>query len=153
MLTIRAARPGDRSFLLALIPRLADFPLPAWRTVDEIALADRSLLLDVLETGRSDAVILVAESAPEAPVGFVCATSRRDYFTQRVHAHVEVLAVEQRAQGRGVGSALMRAIEQWACALGHNVITLNAFTGNARARGLYEHLGYEPETLHYRKAL
>ena len=36
---------------------------------------------------------------------------------------------------------------------GHTFITLSAFAGNARARGLYEHLGYEPETLHYRKAL
>jgi len=27
------------------------------------------------------------------------------------------------------------------------------FAANSRARGLYEHLGYEAETLHYRKAL
>jgi ribosomal protein S18 acetylase RimI-like enzyme len=153
MLNIRSARPDDRPFLLALAPRRADFSRPAWRTVEEIALADQALLLDVLETGRSDAVLLVAESVPEGPVGYVCATSRRDYFTQLAHAHVEVLVVEHCAQGRGVGSALIRAVERWACERGYTFITLNAFAGNTRARGLYERLGYEPETLHYRKAL
>jgi GNAT superfamily N-acetyltransferase len=153
MLTIRAARPEDRLFVIALTARLADFPRPAWRTADEIALADRALLSEVLEERRSDAVLLVAESATDGPVGCVCATSRSDYFTQRVHAHVEVLAVDRRAQGRGVGSALMRAVEEWARARGHTFVTLNAFASNDRARDLYERLGYEPETLHYRKAL
>jgi RimJ/RimL family protein N-acetyltransferase len=33
------------------------------------------------------------------------------------------------------------------------MLTLNVFAGNARARGVYERLGYAPETLRYVKAL
>jgi ribosomal protein S18 acetylase RimI-like enzyme len=153
MLTIRVAQPDDRSFLLELMPRLADFSLPAWRTVDEIALADQALVLDVLAAPRADAAILVAVSDTGDRLGYLCATTRRDYFTQRLHAHVEVLAVARHAVGRGAGTTLMRAVEAWALEREYDCVTLNAFVGNARARGLYEHLGYEAETMHYRKML
>jgi GNAT superfamily N-acetyltransferase len=47
----------------------------------------------------------------------------------------------------------MDAIEQWAMRRGYTWVTLNVFDGNARARALYDRLGYEPETIHYRKVL
>jgi GNAT superfamily N-acetyltransferase len=153
--SIRRAEPRDRGALLALTPRLADFPTPAWRTPQEIAVADHDILaaaLDSASTG-ADAVVLVA-GEPEGPVdGFVFVSSRTDYFTHERHAHVEVLAVAPHAQGQGVARALMTAAEAWASARGDRVITLNVFDANRRARSVYARLGYLPETIHYRKSL
>jgi ribosomal protein S18 acetylase RimI-like enzyme len=64
-----------------------------------------------------------------------------------------VLAVDPGAQGRGVARALVDAAESWARAQGSRRISLNVWVQNERARGLYEHLGYGPETMHYLKEL
>ncbi len=153
-ITIRPACPADEPFLIALTPLLADFPLPGWRTADEIAQSDRQILRDALSGALRDAAILVAELAPDgARAGYVFATTKLDYFTHVAHAHVEVLVVDPAAQGCGVARALMDAIEHWAGARGYSWVTLNVFDRNTRARALYDRLGYEPETIHYRKAL
>ncbi|MGH7703387.1 MAG: GNAT family N-acetyltransferase [Gemmatimonadales bacterium] len=153
MLAIRPARPEDKSFLLALTERLAAFPVPGWRTPAQIANADRQILLEALRTAHPDATILVAETAPGDRVGYVFATTREDYFLKTPQAHVEILAVEERAEGQGVAGALMRAFEEWARGRGCGAVTLNVFDTNQRARGLYEHLGFQPETVHYIKRL
>lgn len=153
MVTVRAARPDDQPLLIQLTARLADFALPPWRTAAEIAAADHEILLDALHSGRKDAAIFVAERDASTGIGYVFATSRRDYFTGRPHAHVENLAVDEGAQGQGAARALMQAIERWAAGLGYQWITLNVFASNHRARGFYEHLGYDMETLQYRKPL
>ena len=151
-LTIRPARHDDEDFLLQLLPRLADFPLPAWRTAEEIARGDRQILVDALHGRIEHAAILVAESMPGGQrAGYVFATTKHDYFTREAHAHVEVIAVEEGAGRRGVARALMDAIEQWAKRRGYRWVTLNVFDRNARARALYDKLGYVPETIHYRK--
>jgi ribosomal protein S18 acetylase RimI-like enzyme len=153
-LSIRHAIPDDEGYLMALTHRLAAFPLPSWRTADEIAHADRGILRDALHGEIGGAAILVAELAPGGErAGFLFATTKLDYFTRKPHAHVEVLVVDPAAEGRGVASSLMAAGEDWAQALGLDAMTLNVFDRNSRAQGLYEHLGYQRETIHYRKAL
>jgi ribosomal protein S18 acetylase RimI-like enzyme len=153
-LTIRPARHDDEAFLLSLLPRLADFPLPAWRTAEEIARGDRPILLEALHGRLEHAAILVAELSPGGErAGYVFATTKHDYFTRAAHAHVEVIAVTPEAGRRGVARVLMQAIEQWAGRRGYRHVTLNVFDRNARARALYDSLGYEAETIHYRKAL
>ena len=154
MTIIRPARLADEEFLLTQTPRLADFPLPAWRTADEIAEGDRQILRDALHGRMDGTAILVAELEPGgSPAGYVFATTKSDYFTHAAHAHVEVLVVVPGAEGHGVARALMDAVETWARSWGSPWITLNVFDRNTRARGLYDRLGYEPETIHYRKAL
>ena len=153
--SLRPARHDDEAFLVSLLPRLADFPLPAWRTAEEIARGDRQILLDALHGQRCEhSAILVAELLPGGErAGYVFATTKHDYFTRAAHAHVEVIAVEDAAQGRGVARALMDAIEQWARRRGYRWVTLNVFDRNVRAKALYGSLGYEPETVHFRKDL
>ena len=154
MLTIRPARADDEPFLIDLTPRLADFSLPAWRTANEIAQSDRQILREALGGRLPGSVILVAASDSGGErAGYVFATTKSDYFTHVDHAHVEVLAVDPHAEGRGVARALMAAVEEWSRLRGHSWITLNVFDRNIRARGLYDRLGYEPEIIHYRKAL
>ena len=153
-LTIRPARHDDEAFLVDLMPRLADFPLPAWRTAAEIAKADQQLLHDALTGALPHSAILVAEWHPGgARAGYVFATTKHDYFTRIAHAHVEILAVEATVERRGVAHALMDAIEEWARRRGYGWVALNVFDRNERARALYAALGYKAETIHYRKAL
>ena len=153
-LTIRPARHDDEAFLVDLMPRLADFPLPAWRTAAEIAKADQQLLHDALSGALPHSAILVAEWHPGGErAGYVFATTKHDYFTRIAHAHVEILAVEATAERRGVAHALMGAIEEWARRRGYGWVALNVFDRNERARALYAALGYEAETIQYRKTL
>jgi len=153
-LSIRSARHDDEAFLLSLLPRLADFPLPDWRTVDEIARGDRPILLEALHGRIEHAAILVAELSPGGErAGYVFATTKHDYFTRAAHAHVEVIAVTPEAERRGVARSLMDAIEEWARRRGYRQVTLNVFDRNARAKALYDSLGYDVETVQFRKAL
>ena len=153
LVTTRPASPEDEFFLLQLTGRLAEFAVPEWRTAAEVTGADHAILLEALRAGDDDTAILVAEAEGVGPAGFIFATTRQDYFTGEAHAHVEVLAVDSRAEGQGVARALMTAIESWATGRGYRIITLNVFDGNHRARGLYQRLGYQVETLHYLKTL
>ena len=153
MPSIRTAIDTDEPFLIALTIRLAEFPVPPWRTPLEIAEADRQILLAALHHPSADTVILVAEEPPGAPAGYVFVSTKTDYFTHARHAHVEVLAVDPRVERRGVGRALIAAAEQWASSRGDRHITLNVFWQNSRARAMYDALGYQPEIVHCRKDL
>ncbi len=153
-MTIRLARLDDEDWLIRMTRRLADFELPPWRSADEIAQGDRGILRDALRGLTPGAVILVAEEGiPATRLGYVFATTKHDYFTQALHAHIEVLVVDPNAEARGIAGALMAAVETWARDAGYGYVTLNVFDTNRRARGLYDRLGYRPETVHYRKEL
>lgn len=150
---IRVAGPEDQSFLLKLSERLGDFPVPPWRTRSEIGAADHAILLDALNHPMKQSTIQIAETAEAQPLGYVFVTSREDYFTHQPHAHVEILALAPEAEGRGIARVLMQAAEDWSREQGYTRVTLNVFATNQRALGLYEHLGYRPETVHYLKDL
>jgi ribosomal protein S18 acetylase RimI-like enzyme len=151
---IRVARPSDRDFILRLAPRLAEgFPLPSWRTQEEVARAESATLVTALGGDSPEGMLLVAETGDGEPVGFVFLDREIDYFRQVPHGHVETIAVAVEAEGQGVGSALLEAAERWAREQGLGWLTLNVFAGNARARQVYERHGYAPESLRYVKVL
>ena len=149
---VRGARDADRTFVLETAARLAAFGPPAWRTVDEIIEAEARTLRDVFESPDDGSRVLIAESGDER-LGFMLLEELRDYFTLERHGHVGILAVTDGAEGLGVGGALIRAAESWARDRGYRTLTLNVFTGNQHARDVYEHLGFEPDTIKYIKAL
>lgn len=153
MRPLRAATAADEAFLLELTSRLAAFDVPAWRTPVEITRGDDAILLDALHRPAGDTLILIAEDDTGLPAGYVFVSTKTDYFTRERHAHIEVLAVRASHEGQGFGRRLLAAAEDWAQARGDQCITLNAFERNRRARAVYEHLDYQPETIHYRKAL
>lgn len=153
MITTRAARADDEAFVLALTERLAAFAVPGWRTAAQVARVDESILRDELHRPNPDNLLLIAEDDRARRLGFVLARSRPDVFTEASVTHVETLATEAEAEGMGVGRMLMRAVEDWARARGSVFVTLNVFDTNARARGFYTRLGYQPETVHYIKPL
>jgi GNAT superfamily N-acetyltransferase len=150
---IRPCREGDREFVLATAARLSDFGPPAWRSAAEIVEGESRTLRAHLDTASGGARLLVAEDDDGTPLGFVFLERASDYFSGREHGHVGILAVSAQAEGRGAGTALMRAAESWAAAQGYARLTLNVFDGNDRARAMYERLGYAAETLRYVKIL
>jgi GNAT superfamily N-acetyltransferase len=149
---VRPAMPGDRAFALATVMRLGAFGPPAWRTSDEIGEADARVVRTFFESAPVGASLLVAES-DGSPLGFIFLETLRDYFVGEEHGHVGILAVTEAAEGKGAGGALMRAAEAWARERGFRKLTLNVFEGNARARAIYDHFGYRPETMRYVKLL
>jgi GNAT superfamily N-acetyltransferase len=152
MIAIRPAARDDRAFALETVMRLGAFGPPPWRTAEEIGEADARVVRAFFEKPPEGAALLVAE-AEGAPLGFIYLEVLRDYFVGEVHGHVGILAVTEAAEGQGAGGALMREAEMWARKRGYRRLTLNVFDGNARARSVYDHLGYRPETLRYVKFL
>jgi GNAT superfamily N-acetyltransferase len=151
--SIRPARSDDRAFAVAAAQRLAT-GRPAWRTAEEVVAGEtRTLEAFFSATPPSGSAMLIAESEGGERLGFVYLERLRDYFTLEEHGHVGMLVVAPEAEGRGVGSTLMRAAERWARERGDRRLTLAVFEENREARARYHHLGYATETLRYVKML
>ena len=150
---VRSARPEDRAFVLETAGRLSAFGPPAWRSPEEVVEGEARTLRAFFERPPEDAALLVAETTPGEPAGFAYLETLRDYFTREAHTHIGILAVAKNAEGRGVGSALLAAAEDWARSRGSRTLTLNVFEGNRRARALYERHGFLAESLRYVRTL
>jgi ribosomal protein S18 acetylase RimI-like enzyme len=150
---IRAARDDDRAFLLGLLPRLAEFTLPPWRTEAEIIAGEERTLASALTQLPADAELLVAEGPEGARLGFVYLETETDYFRDEPYTHIGILAVDRSGEGTGVGRALIDAAEEHARRRGDPFITLNVFDRNGHARAVYERLGYAPEVIRYVKPI
>jgi GNAT superfamily N-acetyltransferase len=147
-LTIRSARPSDRQFVLALADRLVDFDVPAWRPKPELIEGDRRALAAWFDEPKPDEGMYVAE-LDGVPAGCAYLVTLIDYFNQRPHAHLSVLAVAKHAEGRGVGSALLDWCVTWAKERHSDRLTLSALVTNSRARALYERKGFGGEYIRY----
>jgi GNAT superfamily N-acetyltransferase len=142
---LRTAEPADRAAVVSLCERLADFALPPGRTAHEIAVADLHLIDAQFASPDGAVLFLVADHESSGVIGTLFANTRADYFTGKVAAYVEVLAVSERAAGTGVARQLMAAVEAWARERHCYRVELSVFASNMRARGFYQHLGYRDE--------
>jgi GNAT superfamily N-acetyltransferase len=149
---VRGARGADRTFVLETAARLAAFGPPKWRTAEEVIEGEARTLRDFFESADDGSRLLIVEAGDQR-LGFVLLEELRDYFTLERHGHVGILAVTREAEGRGAGGALIRAAEAWARERGYRTLTLNVFNENHHARVVYEHLGFEPDTVKYIKGL
>ncbi|MBC7790294.1 MAG: GNAT family N-acetyltransferase [Anaerolineae bacterium] len=147
VISIRPAKPADRSWILPIAPRLHHFGPPPWRPLPVMDEAVTAAIDHVLVAQPSGSTVLVAEDDAGRPLGFIHVETHKDYFTKEEHGHVSDLVVASTAEHRGVGRALMTAAEDWARGLGFRLLTLNVFDGNHGARKLYDRLGYQPDTL------
>lgn len=91
---------------------------------------------------RGERIVLTAE---EKPLGFIVGTVQLLLTmpdNQPHRADVAKMQVHRRARRRGVGAALMRAIEAEAHALGKSLLVLDTVTGSDAER-LYTRLGWQ----------
>lgn len=152
--SIRTATPADRAFVLELAHRLVDgFDAPSHRSKPELIEGDRRALEAWFDHPSKDDEALFIADLNGAPAGCAYLVTLVDYFNERPHAHLSVLAVAKEAEGNGVGSALLDTSVEWAKARNSDRLTLSALVTNARARGLYERRGFGGEYIRYVKLL
>lgn len=148
MTTIRPAHAADREFVLSMADRLVSFDVPAFRTKDELAEGDRRALAEWFRDPKPDEALFVAE-LDGRQAGCAYLVTLVDYFNERPHAHLSVLAVAADAESKGVGSALLDRSEAWARERHSDRLTLSALVTNSRARALYERRGFSGEYIRY----
>jgi len=149
-ITIRRARPDDA----AAIARMMDEP-SVYANLMQMPYASeeahRARLVESQAPGKTD-LSIVAEQAGtivgSAGMHPVAAALRRR------HAAMIGISVIAEAQGRGVGTALMQALcdyaDRW---MGILRIELTVYDDNARAIALYRKFGFEVEGRHRGYAL
>ncbi len=150
---IREATPADADAMFALLPRLAAFEIPDRREPEDLWRGDAELQRAWLD-GRDDTgVVCVAVDERDRVRGVAVARLRPELLSSQPSAHLEVLVVGDGAEGRGVGRALMASIEAAVRRRGARSLTLHVFASNARARRLYDALGFSGELVRYIKDL
>lgn len=68
-------------------------------------------------------------------------------FLDRKELYIDDLCVDEGCRGSGIAAALYRHTREYAKESGCNVITLNVWCGNDRARHFYEKMGMTPRNI------
>jgi RimJ/RimL family protein N-acetyltransferase len=148
---VRPAEPGDAGALVALASAVGAEPGgwllsdATWRSVSDERRYVRAL------RRHPDGAVLVAEDAG-AIVGRL--SLARDPHPASSHVADLGLMVAATHRRRGVGTALLRAAEEWAADARVTKLELHVFPHNTAALALYERAGYEREgyrRAHYRR--
>ena len=141
MTLVRPAEPGDADELAALVDAVRAEP-QGWLIGDSGGgvTAERRYLRSV--SGHPDAAVLVAELGG-ALVGRLSVA--RDPHPSSAHVADIGLVVDAAHRRRGVGRALLEAVEDWAAAAGVLKLELHVLPHNEAAIALYKSVGYERE--------
>lgn len=150
--SIRRANSDDLQQIKALLPRLANFEVPANRLPEQLWQGDLELILAWANNERPDVTVMVAVD-DDTVLGLAAVSERRELLSREPSVHLEVLSLDECAEGHGIGSALMREVEQIALDKGARCISLHVFSANQRARALYERHGYAAEIIRYFKRI
>jgi len=151
--SVRAAEASDEAGILALLPRLADFEVPIHRNAPDLWQGDARVIQAWLKGKRDDVVVLVAIEEADRVCGVAVASDREDLLTLAPSAHLEVLAVAEGMERRGIGRTLIAHIESAMRDRGAKGMSLHVFGNNTRARGLYQKLAYNEEIVRCFKPL
>jgi RimJ/RimL family protein N-acetyltransferase len=141
--TLRPARPTDARGLAGLFDDVRREG--RWLLTPASAVSQPSeafFIGEMLRTG--DGLALVAEADGD-PIGTVQISLERNV----VSSHVGTLSIVVADAWRevGIGSALVRAAQEWARDQGLLKVALAVFPDNARAIAVYEHAGFIREGL------
>lgn len=125
----RRAGPEDASSVLALLSQLGPQFTPS-RDVFDSAYAE------VLS--HADDHLLFVVDLDDHVVGYALATIARQFYTNGDSAQIHELVVDEESRGRGVGSALVAAIESECMSRGVKQLTV----ATLRSASFYERLDY-----------
>jgi GNAT superfamily N-acetyltransferase len=128
--TIRSATAADAAGAARLVTELG-YPTETEQMAGRLAaiLADDSY------------AALIAESQGSV-VGLAGGRTGCYFEKDGRYAHLLVLVVASEARGAGVGTALLRAFEQWALARDTNTIVLTSSTHRHEAHAFYQRRGF-----------
>jgi ribosomal protein S18 acetylase RimI-like enzyme len=147
--TIRPYGAADRAAVIELAGRLAVGIAP-WRSLEGMATAARGWAAASIEGIGPERAVFVAADHDGAILGFASVT-RQAEFSGEPQAYIGELAVAEAAEGRGVGTALLAEIENWARGQELSLIVLDTGAGNTRARRFYERNGFLEEGIRLTK--
>jgi ribosomal protein S18 acetylase RimI-like enzyme len=150
---IRQHKPSDNEFILSLVPRFSEFELPEWRQGDEIDSTNQASIERALNQPGPDSAIFMAEDENGSLAGFIHLQTETDYFRDEKYGYISDLAVDAAFEGQGIGRTLLETAEEWARTKGYRLLALYVFSGNRRARQLYEKYGFKEEVIKYAKAV
>lgn len=128
---------ADAARVVALLDSYARDPMGGGKALSEDV---RERLVPGL-AAHQGAFSLLAFDGDEA-LGLANCITGFSTFAARPLVNIHDMAVLPQARGRGVGRALMLAVEAEARARGACKITLEVLSGNATAKRLYAALGY-----------
>ena len=151
MIRVRPYVSDDRTFVLSLAPRLL-IGMPPWRDPHLWLTAFQSWITASIDQHDQEAMVFIAEDDHGDRLGFVT-LSHNTHFTGEQQAYINELATCEAAEGRGVGTALIAACEQWAREQGYRILALSTGAANGRALGFYHHLGFRDEDVKLIKLL
>ncbi|MBN3908424.1 MAG: GNAT family N-acetyltransferase [Nostoc sp. NMS1] len=83
----------------------------------------------------------------QCPIACLWVGNAIDQVHGNRHAHIFILYVVPEHRRRGIGTALMRYVENWAIQRGDRQIGLQVFQSNKPALNLYNQLGYQTQSL------
>ena len=142
--TIRAGRKDDAAEAARLWMRSAEEHTAHDRVYETSPGAEKTMrrfLADVANSGYS---FLFVAAAGNRTVGFISGELRQGSptFLPRTWASVDDVFVEPEYRNRGMGSALLQSVRDWAQERGADGISLQVAAANARGRKFYEDLGF-----------
>jgi N-acetylglutamate synthase-like GNAT family acetyltransferase len=127
---IRPARSGDADAVFTLLSELAVSYLPDRAAFD--------VTFDSFAGGGDDQALLFVAESGGVVRGYALATITRLLYTNGSSGQLQELVVEASAQGNGIGSSLVEAIEHECRSRGVRQLTVPS----RRSAGFYERLGY-----------
>lgn len=148
---IRSPVPEDRDALLALADRLLIGMAP-WRDREGCATATRSWVEAAFQRTPEQGSLLVASDPTGEVLGFI-GVSASEHFSGEPEGYIGELVVDERAEGRGIGQALVTKAETWARSRGFRTLTLDTGAANHRARRFYANRDYLEEGVRMTKVL
>lgn len=138
---VRVATPGDAEALQRFATRLFTEGPPGIYSRD-IPTVEEELDFIASRITPANSTLLLAVAGDEI-VGVMDFLGRS--APQEAHGGAFGISVDREHRGKGIGSALLEAIESWARAHGIRRIEANAFANNPRAVQLYERHGFTQE--------
>jgi GNAT superfamily N-acetyltransferase len=141
MITTRSATPDDATAIAALLAQLGY----------AIGAEDIPGRLDGV-SGDGGAV-LVAVDDNDRPLGVASATSHATLHTKGGVAYITALVTDADARGRGVGRALVNAIEQWARERGADRLSVTSAEHRSGAHAFYPACGFPYTGRRFSKSL
>ncbi len=136
--SIRDTQPEDAPAIRQFVHRLADFDALEWRQTEDLWRGDWEVYSAFFEGKKPECFSRVAEAERGEILGSTLVTMRPEPLSLRPSAHLEVLVLDEGAQGQGLGRRMLEDAHRESAARGAETITLHVFSKNARARRLYE---------------
>ena len=134
----------------ALLPLMEQFGRPA--TKDVLSARFQSFIQNM---GYG----VVVACRDNQPIGLVAWSKSQFFIYDKIRFYIEILVVDERYRRAGIGTKLIKFVEDFACTVGPSVIDLTSHVRREKdgAHAFYKKLGYknegEREKRYFRKEL